>query len=105
MPSPARKRSTTLARPASESRPILAVSLALIGAYFLVAMVFHTSNDQNLFPQWLEKTFGLQSATDVVLENNPCGSFGATLAVTSFSLFGYTTFLIPLFLLRRLGSV
>ena len=98
MPSPARKRSTTLARPASESRPILAVSLALIGAYLLVAMVFHTPNDQNLFPQWLEKTFGLQSATDVVLENNPCGSFGATLAVTSFSLFGYTTFLIPLFL-------
>ena len=98
MPSPARKRSTTLARPASESRPILAVSLALIGAFILVAMVFHSPNDLNLFPQWLEKTFGLQSATDVTPENNPCGSFGATVAVTLFSLFGYTTFLVPLFL-------
>ncbi|MFZ9992555.1 MAG: hypothetical protein ACO3J6_09140, partial [Opitutales bacterium] len=29
MPAPARKRSATLARPASESRPILAVVLAL----------------------------------------------------------------------------
>lgn len=99
MPSPARKRSSTLARQASESRPILAVSLALIGAFLLVAMVFHTPNDLNLFPQWLEKTFGLQSATDITPENNPCGSFGATVAVTLFSLFGYTTFLVPIFLL------
>ncbi len=98
MPSPARKRSSTLARPASESRPILAVALALIGAFILVAMVFHSPNDLNLFPQWLEKTFGLQSATDITPENNPCGSFGATVAVTLFSLFGYTTFLVPLFL-------
>ena len=47
MPAPARKRSATLARPTSESKPILAVILALIGAFLLVAMITHTSNEDS----------------------------------------------------------
>ena len=81
MPAPARKRSATLARPASESRPILAAVLALGAAYLLVAMLFKGAADQNLLPQWLEQTFGLPAASDATLTDNPCGAFGATLAV------------------------
>ena len=98
MPAPARKRSATLARPASESRPILAAVLALGAAYLLVAMLFKGAADQNLLPQWLEQTFGLPAASDVTLTDNPCGAFGATLAVVVFALFGYAAFLIPFFL-------
>jgi S-DNA-T family DNA segregation ATPase FtsK/SpoIIIE len=98
MPAPARKRSATLARPASESRPILAALLALGAAYLLVAMLFHGAADQNLLPQWLEKTFGLPASSDATLTDNPCGAFGATLAVVVFALFGYAAFLIPFFL-------
>ncbi|MBJ7493892.1 MAG: DNA translocase FtsK 4TM domain-containing protein, partial [Opitutales bacterium] len=98
MPAPARKRSASLAKPASESHPVLAVILGLIGTFILVAMVFHSKSDQTLFPQWIETKFQLQASSDVATEHNPCGLFGATVAVILFSLFGYTAFLIPTFL-------
>jgi S-DNA-T family DNA segregation ATPase FtsK/SpoIIIE len=98
MPAPARKRSATLARPASESKPILAVVLALIGAFLLVAMLFHAPSDQNLIPEWLEKTFSLPAESNANAEHNPCGAFGATVAVILFSLFGYAGFFVPFFL-------
>ena len=98
MPAPARKRTATLARPASESRPILAVALALVGAFLLVAMLFHSAADQNLIPEWLEKTFSLPAESNAKPEQNPCGAFGATAAVLLFSLFGYAAFLLPFFL-------
>jgi S-DNA-T family DNA segregation ATPase FtsK/SpoIIIE len=98
MPAPARKRSTTLARPASESKPIVAVVLALIGAFLLVAMLFHAPADQNLIPEWLEKTFSLPAESNATTEHNPCGAFGATIAVILFSLFGYAGFFVPCFL-------
>ena len=98
MPAPARKRSTTLARPASESKPILAVVLALIGGFLLVAMLFHAPSDQNLIPEWLEKTFSLPAESNATAEHNPCGAFGATTAVILFSLFGYAGFFVPFFL-------
>ncbi|MCX8489362.1 MAG: DNA translocase FtsK 4TM domain-containing protein, partial [Opitutales bacterium] len=98
MPAPARKRSATLARPASESKPILAVVLALIGAFLLVAMLFHAPSDQNLIPEWLEKTFSLPAESNAKAEHNPCGAFGATVAVILFSLFGYAGFFVPFFL-------
>ncbi len=98
MPAPARKRSTTLARPASESKPILAVVLALIGGFLLVAMLFHAPSDQNLIPEWLEKTFSLPAESNAAAEHNPCGAFGATTAVILFSLFGYAGFFVPFFL-------
>ena len=98
MPAPARKRSTTLARPASESKPIVAVVLALIGAFLLVAMLFHAPSDQNLIPEWLEKTFSLPAESNATTEHNPCGAFGATVAVILFSLFGYAGFFVPCFL-------
>jgi DNA segregation ATPase FtsK/SpoIIIE-like protein len=98
MPAPARKRSATLARPASESKPILAAVLALIGAFLLVAMLFHSAADQNLIPEWLEKTFSLPAESNVKPAQNPCGAFGATVAVILFSLFGFAGFLIPFFL-------
>ncbi len=98
MPAPARKRSATLARPASESKPILAAVLALVGAFLLVAMIFHSAADQNLIPEWLEKTFSLPAESNAMAAQNPCGAFGATVAVILFSLFGYAGFLIPFFL-------
>ena len=98
MPAPARKRSATLARPASESKPILAVVLALVGAFLLVAMLFHAPSDQNLIPEWLEKTFSLPAESNAKAEHNPCGAFGATVAVILFSLFGYAGFFVPFFL-------
>jgi S-DNA-T family DNA segregation ATPase FtsK/SpoIIIE len=98
MPAPARKRSTSLARPASESRPLLAVTLALLGAFLLVALLFHNSRDVYLFPEWIEKTFSLPIDSSVALENNPCGAFGASVAIFLFSLFGFTSFLVPVFL-------
>ena len=99
MPAPARKRSATLARPASESKPILALVLALVGAFLLVAMLFHAPSDQNLLPEWLEKTFSLPAESNAKPEHNPCGAFGATVAVILFSLFGYAGFFVPFFLL------
>ena len=98
MPAPARKRSATLARPASESKPILAAVLALVGAFLLVAMIFHSAADQNLIPEWLEKTFSLPAESNAKPAENPCGAFGATVAVILFSLFGFAGFLIPFFL-------
>jgi len=98
MPAPARKRSATLARPASEIKPILAVVLALVGAFLLIAMLFHAPSDQNLIPEWLEKTFSLPAESNATTEHNPCGAFGATVAVILFSLFGYAGFFVPFFL-------
>ena len=98
MPAPARKRTATLARPASESRPILAVVLALVATYFLVAMLFHEITDVNLIPRWLEHTFSLSASSEAAQTENPCGAFGATAAVLVLSLFGYAAFLLPFFL-------
>jgi len=89
MPAPARKRSATLARPASESKPILAVVLALIGAFLLVAMITHTSSDKS----WLPPPDTVAAATD-----NYCGVLGASIAAVLFSLFGYAAFFVPFFL-------
>ncbi|NBR43007.1 MAG: hypothetical protein EBU04_09210, partial [Verrucomicrobia bacterium] len=99
MPAPARKRSATLARPASESRPLLAVTLGVIGAFLLIAMAFHTNKDSFWMREMLETKLNLPGATSDSLESNPCGSFGASIAVLLFSIFGYSAFLIPAFLL------
>lgn len=97
MPAPARKRSATLARPASESKPILAVVLALLGAFLLVAMITHTSNESNVAPRWMVGS--LSGDTTVDAPSNLCGVLGATIAVILFSFFGYAGFFIPFFLL------
>jgi len=99
MPAPARKRaSATLARPASESRPILAVVLGVIGTFLLIAMAFHTLQDAFWMREWLEQKLNLPATTGAQITGNPCGSFGASIAVLVFSLFGYAAFLIPGFL-------
>ena len=96
MPAPARKRSATLARPASESKPILAAVLALFGVFLLVAMITHTSNESNIVPSsWLPSA----ADTTVKASSNYCGVLGASIAVVFFSLFGYAGFFIPLFVL------
>jgi S-DNA-T family DNA segregation ATPase FtsK/SpoIIIE len=89
MPAPARKRSATLARPASESRPILAVVLALVATFLVVAMITHASTDRS----WLPPSDTVATPTD-----NTCGVLGASLAVVLFSLFGYAGFFVPFFL-------
>jgi len=99
MPAPARKRSATLARPASESRPLLAIVLGVIGTFLLVAMAFHTNKDSFWMREMLETKLNLPLGTSDSLESNPCGSFGASVAVLLFSVFGYSAFLIPAFLL------
>lgn len=99
MPAPARKRSATLARPASESRPLLAIVLGVIGTFLVVAMAFHTNKDSYWMREMLESKLNLPGATSDSLESNPCGSFGASVAVLLFSVFGYSAFLIPAFLL------
>jgi len=48
--------------------------------------------------EWLEQKFLLPATTGAQLVGNPCGSFGASVAVLLFSLFGYAAFLIPAFL-------
>ena len=90
MPAPARKRSTTLAAPASESKPILALVLALVGAYLLVAMITHAGTDAS----WLAP-----ASTSAPTTSNLCGILGASVAVVLFNLFGYAGFLIPFFVL------
>lgn len=98
MPAPARKRSATLARPASESRPLLALALAILGGFFLFSMVFHSAQDVNILPSVLNQALHLPDNTASRPESNPCGAFGATVAVIVFGLFGYAGFLIPVFL-------
>jgi S-DNA-T family DNA segregation ATPase FtsK/SpoIIIE len=90
MPAPARKRSATLARPASESKPLLAAVLALVGAFMLVAMITHASTDAS----WLAP-----ESTTIPSTPNLCGVLGASIAVALFNLFGYAGFLIPFFVL------
>ncbi len=90
MPAPARKRSTTLARPASESKPLLAAMLALVGVFLLVAMITHTSNEASWWPS---------DDTTVKTAGNYCGVLGASVAVLFFNLFGYAGFFIPFFVL------
>ena len=92
MPAPARKRTATLATPASESRPILAVVLGLVASFFVLAFVSHSNTDANLLPSLF------RLATDVTETKNYCGSFGATAAFALFHLFGYGAFFIPAFL-------
>ncbi|MFM7208477.1 MAG: DNA translocase FtsK 4TM domain-containing protein, partial [Verrucomicrobiota bacterium] len=98
MPAPARSRTATLARAASESRPILAAVLAIVAAFLLVAMGFHSQSDGNMLPGFLERVLSLPANSGDDMTSNPCGSFGATLAVVIFSLFGYSAFLIPVFI-------
>jgi len=98
MPAPARKRTATLAQPASESRPLLAVVLGLLGTFLVIALVFYSVTDANLIPAWLEKTFGFVRSTADAPTDNPCGAFGATVAATLFCLFGYGAFFVPAFL-------
>jgi DNA segregation ATPase FtsK/SpoIIIE, S-DNA-T family len=90
MPAPARKRSATLARPASESKPLLAAVLALVGVFMLVAMITHASTDVS----WLAP-----ESTTIPSTPNLCGVLGASIAVALFNLFGYAGFLIPFFVL------
>jgi S-DNA-T family DNA segregation ATPase FtsK/SpoIIIE len=97
MPAPARKRSTTLARPASESKPILAVLLALVGVFLLVAMITHTSNETTILPNWMVES--MPADTTVKPTSNYCGVLGASCAVVLFSLFGYAGFFVPFFVL------
>jgi hypothetical protein len=92
MPAPARKRTATLATPASESRPILAVVLGLLATFFVIAFVSHSLTDENFFPGWFT------NATNDVKTQNYCGSFGATAAFALFHLFGYGAFFVPAFL-------
>ncbi len=98
MPAPARRRTATLARPASESRPILAAVLAIAALFLLVAMGFHQSSDANMLPDFLERALTLPDDSGAKVTDNPCGSFGATLAIVVFSLFGYAGFLVPFFI-------
>ena len=49
MPAPARKRTATLATPASESRPILAVVLGLVATFFVIAFITHSVTDESFF--------------------------------------------------------
>jgi len=90
MPAPARKRSTTLARPASESKPLLAAVLALVGVFLLVAMITHTSNEASWWPS---------EDTTLKTAGNYCGVLGASVAVLFFNLFGYAGFFVPFFVL------
>jgi hypothetical protein len=92
MPAPARKRTTTLATPASESRPILAVVLGLIATFFVIAFISHSVTDENFFPGLFTNT------TDLSKTQNYCGTFGATAAFALFHLFGYGAFFVPAFL-------
>ncbi|GBL27051.1 DNA translocase FtsK [Verrucomicrobiota bacterium] len=92
MPAPARKRTTTLATPASESRPILAVVLGLIATFFVIAFISHSVTDENFFPSLFTNT------TDLSKTQNYCGTFGATAAFALFHLFGYGAFFVPAFL-------
>ena len=98
MPAPARRRTATLARPASESRPILAAALAITAAFLLVAMGFHAPSDANVLPGFLERALTLPDDSGAAATDNPCGAFGATVAVIVFSLFGYAAFLLPVFI-------
>lgn len=97
MPAPARKRTTTLARPASESKPLLAVVLTLVGVFLLVAMITHTGNENHFVPQWLAGS--IPADTTAGTTSNLCGVLGASCAVFFFSLFGYAGFFVPLFIL------
>jgi S-DNA-T family DNA segregation ATPase FtsK/SpoIIIE len=93
MPAPARKRSATLAKPASESHPVLAIVLALVGVFILVAMIDYNKNQQTLFPQSTDST-EIQHTP-----GNFFGLFGSTVAFILNRLFGYAAFLVPIFTL------
>lgn len=93
MPAPARKRSATLAKPASESHPVLAIVLALVGVFILVAMIDYNKNQQTLFPQSTDST-EIQHTP-----GNFFGLFGSTVAFILIRLFGYAAFLVPIFTL------
>jgi DNA segregation ATPase FtsK/SpoIIIE, S-DNA-T family len=95
------RRSATLARQTSESRPILALLLALAGGYLLVAMVFRSADQPWLLQSSLEPVLGIPAvdAADATRGANPCGAFGALLATLGFVAFGLAAFLAPLSLL------
>ena len=78
---------------------MLAIVLGVIGTFLVVAMAFHTNKDSYWMREMLESKLNLPGATSDSLESNPCGSFGASVAVLLFSVFGYSAFLIPAFLL------
>ena len=95
------RRSATLARQTSESRPILALLLALAGGYLLVAMLFRSADQPWLLQSTLEPVLGIPAvdAADATRGSNPCGAFGALLATLGFTAFGFAAFLAPLSLL------
>lgn len=95
-----RRKSATLGRPTSESRPILAVVLAIVGLFLLVAMAFRTANQPWLLSDTLEPSLRIPSAAaDLPPESNPCGAFGNLLGTLLFTTFGFAAFLVPAFLL------
>ena len=99
MATPVRKRSATLARPTSESRPIVAVVLFLLGVFFLTSMAFRDAGQECFLRTTLESTFSIPSDSAVeTTGTNPCGSFGAFVATLCFVFLGYGAFLIPTFL-------
>lgn len=95
------RRSATLARQTSESRPILALILALVGCFLLVAMVFRSADQPWMFQSVLESSLGVPSvdAADAARGSNPCGAFGALVATLGFVAFGFAAFLAPFSLL------
>ena len=95
-----RRKSATLARPTSESRPVLALLLALAGAFLLVAMTLRTANQPWLLSSTLEPALRIPAAAaDLPPDSNPCGAFGNLLGTLLFAAFGFSAFLVPAFLL------
>ncbi len=95
-----RRKSATLARPTSESRPVLALVLALAGAFLLVAMALRTANQPWLLSSVLEPALRIPAAAaDLAPDSNPCGAFGNLLGTLLFAAFGFAAFLVPAFLL------
>lgn len=96
MAAPVRKRSATLARPTSESRPITAVVLLLLGVFLLVSMGFRESGQACFLRETLERALSIPASSDAeIIGTNPCGPFGAFVATLSFALLGYGAFLVP----------
>jgi len=94
-----RRKSATLARPTSESRPVLALLLALAGAFLMVAMTFRTASQPWLLSSVLEPALRIPAAADLPADSNPCGAFGNLLGTLLFAAFGFAAFLAPAFLM------
>ena len=100
MPPPVRKRSATLARPTSESRPIVAVILFLLATFLLVSMGFREHGQDCFLRETLERALSIPADSAAAITNtNPCGNFGAFVATLGFAFLGYAAFLVPAALL------